>query len=137
TSARAHDRDQHVARVDGVPAQLGVLGLGDTPLGAPAKLVPHGVVDPEDGDALLYELAVKQLATERTSANTPVRRVDQVSDWHKWPRSIGCRGCRREHSIASLLKHAERGTPLLTQLVSDIEQPGNVALLGEWRQRDL
>ena len=52
-----------------VAPQLAILFWCDEPAFPPAKLIGNGVVDAEDSNALINELAVQKLTAERPSAN--------------------------------------------------------------------
>ena len=69
TAARAHDRNQHISGMHGVPFKLTIFFWCNEPVLPPPKLIGDCVVDAEDSDALINELAMQQLTTERAGAN--------------------------------------------------------------------
>src|SRR5688572_14722165 len=81
---RAHDADQNVSRPHSVATQGFVLRLRDVPGFSPREVVPHDVVDPQDWNALVDELAVEESAAEWAGPDRAGYRRDKICHRNCW-----------------------------------------------------
>lgn len=135
--AGTHDRDQDIARMNGVASQRCVLRLRDVSRLRPAKLVRHGVVDPEHRDSFVDKLAVQQLTSEWPRAYSAAVRVHKVANCRCQPPIVGANDEHfGEQRVNVCLEGRDHAVALSTEPVCRVQHARDPPLLVERREGD-